>query len=142
MSLQDPTAKMSKSDANENAKVMLTDDGDAIIRKFKRAVTDSGSEVRAAEDKPGVTNLMSVYSAVTGKSFEEIEREFEGKGYGDFKLAVGEAVRDTLMPIQEKYRSYLSDKDQLNTLLKNGAEHAAYIASKTMRKVRRKIGLD
>ena len=142
MSLQDPTAKMSKSDANENAKVMLTDDGDAIIRKFKRAVTDSGSEVRAAEDKPGVTNLMSIYSAVTGKSFEEIEREFEGKGYGDFKIAVGEAVRDTLMPIQEKYRSYLSDKDQLNAILKNGAEHASYIASKTMRKVRRKIGLD
>lgn len=142
MSLQDPTAKMSKSDANENAKVMLTDDGDAIIRKFKRAVTDSGSEVRAAEDKPGVTNLMSIYSAVTGKSFEEIEREFEGKGYGDFKIAVGEAVRDTLMPIQEKYRSYLSDKEQLNAILKNGAEHASYIASKTMRKVRRKIGLD
>ncbi|MBR3126354.1 MAG: tryptophan--tRNA ligase [Mogibacterium sp.] len=142
MSLQDPTAKMSKSDANENAKVMLTDDGDAIIRKFKRAVTDSGSEVRAAEDKPGVTNLMSIYSAVTGKSFEEIEREFEGKGYGDFKMAVGEAVRDTLMPIQEKYRAYLSDKEQLNAILKNGAEHASYIASKTMRKVRRKIGLD
>ncbi len=142
MSLQDPTAKMSKSDVNENAKVMLTDDGDAIIRKFKRAVTDSGSEVRAAEDKPGVTNLMSIYSAVTGKSFEEIEREFEGKGYGDFKLAVGEAVRDTLMPIQDKYRAYLSDKEQLNAVLKNGAEHASYIASKTMRKVRRKIGLD
>ena len=142
MSLQDPTAKMSKSDANENAKVMLTDDGDAIIRKFKRAVTDSGSEVRAAEDKPGVTNLMSIYSAVTGKSFEEIELEFEGKGYGDFKMAVGEAVRDTLMPIQEKYRSYLSDKEQLNAILKNGAEHASYIASKTMRKVRRKIGLN
>ena len=142
MSLQDPTAKMSKSDVNENAKVMLTDDGDAIIRKFKRAVTDSDSEVRAAEDKPGVTNLMSIYSAVTGKSFEEIEREFEGKGYGDFKLAVGEAVRDTLMPIQDKYRAYLSDKEQLNAVLKNGAEHASYIASKTMRKVRRKIGLD
>ncbi|MDO5139636.1 MAG: tryptophan--tRNA ligase [Oscillospiraceae bacterium] len=142
MSLQDSTAKMSKSDANENAKIMLTDDGDAIIRKFKRAVTDSGSEVRAADDKPGVTNLMSIYSAVTGKNFEEIEREFEGKGYGEFKIAVGESVRDTLMPIQDKYRTYLADKDQLNAVLKSGAEHASYIASKTLRKVRRKIGLD
>ena len=142
MSLQDPTSKMSKSDANENAKIMLTDDGDAIIRKFKRAVTDSGSEVRAADDKPGVTNLMSIYSAVTGKSFEEIEREFDGKGYGDFKLAVGESVRDTLLPVQERYRAYLSDKDQLNTVLKGGAERASYLASKTLRKVRRKIGLD
>ena len=142
MSLQDPTAKMSKSDANENAKVMLTDDGDAIIRKFKRAVTDSGSEIKASDDKPGVTNLMSIYSAVTGKSFDDIEREFEGKGYGEFKLAVGESVRDKLMPIQEQYRTYLADKEQLNNILKNGAEHASYLASKTLRKVRRKIGLD
>ena len=142
MSLQDPTSKMSKSDSNENAKIMLTDDGDAIIRKFKRAVTDSGSEVRAAGDKPGVTNLMSIYSAVTGKSFEEIEREFEGKGYGDFKIAVGESVRDTLLPVQERYKAYLSDKDQLNAVLKNGSERASYLAAKTLRKVRRKIGLD
>ena len=142
MSLQDPTSKMSKSDPNENAKIMLTDDGDAIIRKFKRAVTDSGSEVRAAGDKPGVTNLMSIYSAVTGKSFEEIEREFEGKGYGDFKIAVGESVRDTLLPVQERYKAYLSDKDQLNAVLKNGSERASYLAAKTLRKVRRKIGLD
>ncbi len=142
MSLQDPTSKMSKSDENVNAKIMMTDDGDAIIRKFRRAVTDSGSEVRAAEDKPGVTNLMSIYSAVTGKTFEEIEREFEGKGYGDFKTAVGESVRDALAPIQERYRANLEDKEALNALLKDGAERASSIAAKTLRKVRRKIGLD
>ncbi|MBR4797993.1 MAG: tryptophan--tRNA ligase [Oscillospiraceae bacterium] len=142
MSLQDPTAKMSKSDENTNAKIMLVDEPDLIIKKFKRAVTDSGSEVRAAEDKPGVTNLMSIYSACTGKSFDEIEREFEGKGYGDFKTAVGETVRDMLKPIQERYAMYLSDKEQLNGILRTGAEKASYIAAKTLAKTRRKIGLD
>ncbi|MBR5502446.1 MAG: tryptophan--tRNA ligase, partial [Oscillospiraceae bacterium] len=120
MSLQEPTAKMSKSDTNENAKVMLTDDGDAIIRKFKRAVTDSGSEVRAGDDKPGITNLMSIYSAITGKDYAAIEREFAGKGYGDFKLAVGETVRDELAPLQQRYREYLADKQQLNDILAEG----------------------
>ena len=142
MSLQDPTAKMSKSDENTNAKIMLVDEPDLIIKKFKRAVTDSGSEVRAAEDKPGVTNLMSIYSACTGKSFDEIEREFEGKGYGDVKTAVGETVRDMLKPIQERYAMYLSDKEQLNGILRTGAEKASYIAAKTLAKTRRKIGLD
>ena len=110
MSLQDPTAKMSKSDENVNVKIMLLDDPDLIIKKFRRAVTDSESVIRASEDKPGVTNLMSIYSACTGKSFEEIESEFEGKGYGDFKTAVGETVRDMLRPIQERYVLYLSEK--------------------------------
>ena len=142
MSLQDPTSKMSKSDENVNAKIMLLDDGDLIVKKFRRAVTDSGSEVRAADDKPGVTNLMSIYSACTGKSFDEIEREFEGKGYGDFKTAVGETVRDMLKPIQDRYQLYLSDMDQLNAILKDGAEKAASIASRTLSKVRRKVGLD
>ncbi|MBP1555966.1 MAG: tryptophan--tRNA ligase [Oscillospiraceae bacterium] len=142
MSLQDPTAKMSKSDENTNAKIMLLDDPDLIVKKFRRAVTDSGSEIRAAEDKPGVTNLMSIYSACTGKTFEEIEREFDGKGYGDFKTAVGETVRDMLRPIQERYAVYLSDKEQLNSILKSGAEKASYLASKTLAKARRKIGLD
>ena len=142
MSLQDPTAKMSKSDENTNAKIMLLDDPDLIVKKFRRAVTDSGSEIRAAEDKPGVTNLMSIYSACTGKTFEEIEREFDGKGYGDFKTAVGETVRDMLRPIQERYAVYLSDKEQLNGILKSGAEKASYLASKTLAKARRKIGLD
>ena len=142
MSLQEPTAKMSKSDTNENAKVMLTDDGDAIIRKFKRAVTDSGSEVRAADDKPGITNLMSIYSAITGKDYAAIEREFEGKGYGDFKLAVGETVRDELAPLQARYRDYLADKQQLNDILAEGAARAGSIAQRTLRKVRRKVGLE
>ncbi|MBQ2085796.1 MAG: tryptophan--tRNA ligase [Oscillospiraceae bacterium] len=142
MSLQDPTAKMSKSDENTNAKIMLLDDPDIIIKKFKRAVTDSESVIRASEDKPGVTNLMSIYSACTGKTFEEIEREFDGRGYGDFKTAVGETVRDMLRPIQERYAVYLSDKEQLNGILKSGAEKASYLASKTLAKARRKIGLD
>ena len=142
MSLQDPLSKMSKSDENENGKIMLTDDPDAILRKFKRAVTDSGNEVRASEEKPGVTNLMSIYSAVTGKSFADIEKEFDGKGYGDFKMAVGESVRDCLLPIQERYRGFLEDKEGLDTILRNGAEMASSIAARTLRKVRRKIGLD
>ncbi len=142
MSLQDPSSKMSKSDENQNAKVMLTDDGDAIIRKFRRAVTDSGNEVRAAENKPGVTNLMSIYSGVTGRSFDEIEREFDGKGYGEFKSAVGEAVRDALAPIQERYKENLADKNMLNDVLRTGAERASILAARTLRKVRRKIGLD
>ncbi len=142
MSLQDPTSKMSKSDENTNAKIMLLDDGDLIIRKFKRAVTDSGSEIKASDDKPGVTNLMSIYSACTGKSFEDIEREFDGKGYGDFKTAVGETVRDMLKPIQDRYALFLSDKEQLNAILKNGAERASALAARTLSKTRRKVGLD
>ena len=142
MSLQDPTSKMSKSDENVNAKIMLLDDGDLIVKKFRRAVTDSGSEIRAAEDKPGVTNLMSIYSACTGKSFEEIEREFDGKGYGDFKTAVGETVRDMLKPIQDRYQLILSDKEGLNAILKDGAEKASVLAARTLAKVRRKVGFD
>jgi tryptophanyl-tRNA synthetase len=142
MSLQDPTAKMSKSDENTNAKIMLLDDPDLIIKKFKRAVTDSESVIGASEDKPGVTNLMSIYSACTGKTFEEIEREFDGKGSGDFKTAVGETVRDMLKPIQDRYALYLADKDQLNAILREGAEKASALAARTLAKTRRKIGLD
>ena len=142
MSLQDPTSKMSKSDENVNAKIMLTDDGDTIVRKFKRAVTDSESCVRASADKPGVTNLMSIYGAITGKNFEEIEAEFAGKGYGDFKLAVGETVRDELKPIQDRYHMYLDDKEQLNKILDEGAQKASAMAERTLRKTRHKLGLD
>ena len=102
-SLQDPTKKMSKSDDNVNAWVAILDTKDDIIRKFKRAVTDSDSRVIMSEDKPGVSNLISIYSAVTGKTTEEVEREFDGKGYGDFKLAVGEAVADELAPIKQNH---------------------------------------
>ena len=142
MSLQDPESKMSKSDENVNAKIMLTDEPDAILRKFRRAVTDSGSEVRAAADKKGIVNLMSIYSALTGKSFSDIEAEFDGRGYGDFKTAVGETVADTLRPIQEEYRRLLTEKGYLDGILKDGAERAAAIANRTLHRVRRKVGLE
>ena len=139
-SLADPSKKMSKSDENENAVVRILDPRDVIIRKFKRAVTDSGSEVRRDEDKPGVSNLMTIYGAFTGKSDEEIEREFEGKGYGDFKLAVGEACADALAGVQSEFNRLLADKAYLESIMKAGADDAAYAASRTMSKVRRKVG--
>lgn len=141
MSLQEPERKMSKSDENENATVRLLDDTDTVIRKFKRAVTDSGNEVRFSEDKPGVSNLMTIYGCVTGKSMEEIEKEFDGKGYGDFKLAVGECVADELKPLQERYYSLLEDKTYIEKCIKENDEKAQYFANKTLRKVQKKVGL-
>lgn len=141
MSLQDPAKKMSKSDENPNASVYLTDDRDTVIRKFKRAVTDSGSEVRFAEDKPGISNLMEIYSTTTGKTYEEIEKEFAGKGYGDFKLAVGEAVADMLTPLQERVAQLTKDKAYIESMIKQNDEKAAYFANKTLRKVQKKVGL-
>ena len=140
MSLADPTKKMSKSDENANAIVYILDDKDTIIRKFKRAVTDSDTCVRYGEGKDGINNLMSIYSCVTGKGFEEIEREFDGRGYGDFKLAVGEAVADTLAPVQTEHARLLADKAYLETVMKNGADTAAYFAQKTLSKVKKKVG--
>ncbi|MBQ1229995.1 MAG: tryptophan--tRNA ligase [Clostridia bacterium] len=140
MSLADPTKKMSKSDENANAVVYILDDRDTIIRKFKRAVTDSGSEVRYSPDKPGVSNLMSIYSCFTGKSFEEIEHEFEGKGYGDFKLAVGETTADALAAVQSEYNLLLADKAGLEAQMKKGAEEASYYARRTLSKVQKKLG--
>ena len=140
MSLAEPTKKMSKSDENANAVVYILDDRDTIIRKFKRAVTDSGSEVRFAEDKPGVSNLMTIYSCFTGKTMEEIEREFAGKGYGDFKLAVGEVTADALAPVQERYNALLSDKAALEAQMKKGAEEASWYARRTLSKVQKKLG--
>ena len=140
MSLADPTKKMSKSDENTNAVVYILDDRDTIIRKFKRAVTDSGAEIRYAADKPGVSNLISIYSCFTGKTVEEIEREFEGKGYGDFKLAVGEVTADALAPVQEKYRMLLADKAALEAQMKKGAEEASWYARRTLSKVKKKLG--
>ena len=140
MSLAEPTAKMSKSDPNPNAIVHILDSKDDIIRKFKKAVTDSGSEVRYAEDKPGVSNLMTIYRAFTDKSYEEIEREFEGRGYGDFKLAVGEACADGLAHVRDEFARLIADKAGLEAVMKNGAEEASYYARRMMSKVRRKIG--
>ncbi|MBQ3064966.1 MAG: tryptophan--tRNA ligase [Clostridia bacterium] len=140
MSLQEPTKKMSKSDANENATVRILDDKDTIIRKFNLAFTDSDTVVRYGEDKPGVSNLMSIYSCFTGKSFEEITKDFEGKGYGDFKLAVGEACADALAPVQSRFKELMKDKAYLEAVAKNGAETASYLARKTLSKVYRKVG--
>lgn len=140
MSLQEPTKKMSKSDENPNASIYLMDDTDTIIRKFKRAVTDSGSEILYADDKPGIKNLIDIYSAVTDKTSEEVVREFDGKGYGDFKMAVGEAVASMLKPVQERHVQLMSDKAYIDGIIKNNAERANYVANKTLRKVQKKVG--
>ncbi|MBR6577838.1 MAG: tryptophan--tRNA ligase [Clostridia bacterium] len=141
MSLAEPTQKMSKSDENENAVVRILDAPDAIMRKFKRAVTDSDSEIRFdPENKPGVSNLLTIYSCFSGKTIEEAEREFDGKGYGDFKAAVGQVCCDKLIPVQEEYRRILADKAYLEEVMKKGADEASYYARKTLSKVRRKLG--
>jgi tryptophanyl-tRNA synthetase len=140
MSLQDPVKKMSKSDENPNGSIYLMDDPDTIIRKFKRAVTDSDSEVRYSEDKPGIKNLIDIYCAVTNKTSEEVEKEFDGKGYGDFKLAVGESVADCLRPMQTRHAELLKDKEYIDNVIKNNADKANYYATKTLRKVQRKVG--
>lgn len=142
MSLQEPESKMSKSDENQNAYITLLDSPDTIIRKFKRAVTDSEALVRYdIENKPGISNLISIYSCVTGKTYDQVETEFEGKGYGDFKVAVGEAVAEALKPVQARYNELMSDKAQLEAILKKGADSAEYLAMKTLRKVYKKLGL-
>ncbi len=140
MSLAEPTKKMSKSDENANATVAVMDSRDDIIRKFKRAVTDSGSEVRYGEGKDGVNNLMAIYSSFTGKDMDAIAAEFEGKGYGDFKLAVGETVADALAPAREKFEALMRDKAYLEEVMKDGADRASYRARKTLSKVYRKVG--
>ena len=140
MSLQDPTKKMSKSDENQNAYVAILDDRDTIIRKFKRAVTDSGSEVVMREDKQGISNLIKIYSCVTDKTVSEVEKEFEGKGYGDFKLAVGEAVADELAPIKENYERIISDKAEIERIFSLGDAVADKIARKTYFKAMKKVG--
>ena len=141
MSLGTPTSKMSKSDPQ--GCVFLMDKPEEIARKFKRAVTDSDTEncVRyAPAEKPGVANLMSIYSSVTGKSFPEIEKEFEGKGYGVFKPAVGDAVIEALRPVREEAERILADKAYLQQVYTEGAQKASYIARKTLRKVYKRIG--
>ena len=141
MSLQDPQKKMSKSEENPNASIWLLDDRDSIIRKFKRAVTDSDTVVRYAKEKPGISNLMDIYGCVTGKDYAETEKEFDGKGYGEFKLAVGEAVADELMPLQKRYAELMADKTYMDSMIRKNDEKAAYYASKTLRKVHKKLGL-
>ena len=143
MSLTNPTSKMSKSENEDTGRVTLMDDPAFIMKQFKRAVTDSDTEncVRYdTENKPGVANLMTIYSAVTGKSYEEIEREFAGQGYGKFKPAVGEAVVEMLRPIREEAQRIMQDKAYLESVYRAGAEKASYTAEKTLRKVYKKVG--
>ncbi len=139
--LLDPTAKMGKTDDNANGVVFLLDDPDTVMRKFKRAVTDSGNEIIVAKEKPGISNLITIYSVFADKTVAEVEKEFEGKSYAEFKEKVGEAVVSKLEPIQKTYHDLMNNKDYLNSVMKNGAEKAAYLANKTLRKVKKKVGL-
>lgn len=140
MSLQDPSKKMSKSDENANASIYLMDDPDTIMRKCKRAVTDSEGCVAYREEQPGVKNLIDIYSSCTGKTPDEVVREFAGKGYGDFKMAVGESVISVLKPLQDKVKELEKDKGYIDSIIKNNAEKAQYFANKTLRKVQKKVG--
>jgi len=143
MSLSEPDKKMSKSDENPNASVLVTDEPDAIIRKFKRAVTDSKAEIAYNEDditKAGINNLLCIYSAVTNKTITEAEKEFAGKGYGDFKKAVGEAVADMFAPVRAEYKRLIADKSELSKLMRDGAERAIAVTEATVRTVREKVG--
>ena len=142
MSLQEPTRKMSKSDTNANAFVLMTDTPDVILKKFKRAVTDSEGIVRYdVAEKPGVSNLMSIYSVFTGKDYAAIEKEFDGVGYGQFKEAVAGSVIDALAPIQAEYSRILADKAYVDGILKEGAANAARLADRMVAKVYKKVGL-
>lgn len=141
MSLANPEAKMSKSENEDPGRITLMDSPDTIMRLFKRAITDCDACVRYdTENKKGISNLMTIYSAATGKTFPEIEKEFDGQGYGTFKAAVGESVVELLRPIREEAARLIADKAYLETVCKNGAEKAGYIANKTLRKVYKKVG--
>lgn len=141
MSLQDPAKKMSKSDTNANNYILIIEEKDVIMKKFKRAVTDSGDEIRYDEtEKPGISNLINIYGAVKGLTTAEVEKTFTGIRYGEFKTAVGEAVAETLLPIRNRYEAYLSDVDYLTGLLKRNAEIAREAAAKTLADVYNKVG--
>jgi len=141
MSLSDPESKMSKSDDNENAFISLLDKPEVIQRKMKRAVTDSDGQVRFAEDKPGVSNLMSIYGSVTGQTMEQIEAEFEGLGYGALKSRVADVLCEELSPLQQRYEKIRADKAYLNSVIQSGAEQAQKNALRMLRKVYKKVGL-
>ncbi len=140
MSLQDPTKKMSKSDTNPKASIGMLDAPDMIVKKFKSAVTDSEAKVYYGDGKDGINNLMTIYSACTGLDYEKIEKEFDGKGYGDFKAAVAESVVESLRPIQDEFNHLINDKAYLEQCAKLGSEKASYTARKTLRKVMKKVG--
>lgn len=140
MSIQDPTKKMSKSDENENASIYLMDSPDTIMRKCKRAVTDSESQVLYRDEQPGIKNLIDIYGACSGLSSTDIVKEFDGKGYGEFKMAVGESIVSILKPLQDRVAELEKDKSYIDGIIKVNAEKADYYAKKTLRKVQRKIG--
>lgn len=140
MSLSDPTSKMSKSDTGGGC-IYLMDKPEVIMKAFKRAVTDLGNEIRFdKEEKPGISNLMNIYAVATGKTYAEIENEFAGKGYGDFKIAVGESVVELLRPFREKAELYMADKAYLTEVYTKASDHAAKVASRTLQKVYKKVG--
>ncbi len=142
MSLQEPEKKMSKSAEDQNSFISMLDDPKVIVNKVKRAVTDSDCIIKFdQENKPGISNLMNIYSCLTDKTHEEIEAEFAGKGYGDFKLAVGECAAESISKIQAEYNRIIKDKVYLESIFKNGAERADYIARRTLSKVQKKVGL-
>lgn len=140
MSLQDPLKKMSKSDENENAYVSILDEPNVILKKFKRAITDSEAEVAFKDGKDGINNLINIYSSITGKSIKAIEEEFKGKGYGNFKEQIAKSVIEELNPIRERYNELIKDKTYLEENYKQCAKIASEISSKTLYKVKKKIG--
>ncbi len=140
MSLQDPTKKMSKSDENPNGSIYLMDDADTVMRKCKRAVTDSEGCIRYTDEQPGLKNLINIYCACSGKTADEAVKEFEGQGYGVFKEAVGESVNAILQPLQAKMKELEKEKGYIDKIIKENAEKAQYYANKTLRKVQKKVG--
>ena len=141
MALQNPSKKMSKSDENRNNTIAIMDPPDVIMSKFKKAVTDSDNEVRYyVEEKPGVSNLLNIYCAVTGYTIEQAEKEFQGKGYGDFKKSVAEAVIANLEPVQKRFAELKNNKDYIESVIKNNTERASKLADRTLSKVYKKVG--
>lgn len=140
MSLQEPSKKMSKSDENPNGSIYLMDDPDTIMRKCKRAVTDSEACIAYRDEQPGIKNLIDIYCACLNKTSEEAVKEFEGKGYGELKMAVGEAVVSVLKPLQDEVARLEKEKAYLDSIIKENGEKAQYFANKTLRKVQRKVG--
>ncbi|MCL2386461.1 MAG: tryptophan--tRNA ligase [Defluviitaleaceae bacterium] len=142
MGLQNPTDKMSKSDETSGDCIYLSDASDVIIKKFKKAVTDSDSQIRVAEDKPGISNLLTIYACMTGKTLSESEADFEGKGYGHFKQTVGEVVAENLRPYQQEHARLMADNTYLDKVAAEGAKKAAELAAPTLAKVKQAIGFN
>ena len=141
MNLQDPTRKMSKSDADDSGNIYLADDEKTIVRKFTRAVTDSGSQVSSGPDKPALTNLLAIYSVLSGKSVDELEAAYAGRGYGEFKDDLAGIVVDTITPLQKRYQQYLSSESKLDQALEHGWWRASELANAKLAQVKEVLGL-